>query len=326
MSGAAQITPQPQSTSPDVGRSEIARAIEHAAADSRTPFSTLVAIAGAESGFRADAKNQLSSAAGPFQITESTWLHLVKTYGAAAGRPDLAKLVHQDANGRLAIQPENASVVLGARHDIDLSSRLAARFCDECRSGLAQTLGRSPTEEDVRLAYFLGVKGATRLMTAAASRPGETVRALLPSAFANHRGMFSHHGRSLNAQQALTALETRFSTQIAQGNAYKSYAGANALAESTLPSTDNIALASADAAAEVFSAAAQAATDPASLVVADALGLTGDPATPAPSIAKAEIAPSAAAPPPQPVQTASADIEKPLACKPTPNGGVSCAL
>jgi hypothetical protein len=323
MSGAAQITPQPQSTSPEAGRTEITRAIERAAESSRTPFSTLVAIAGAESGFHAEARNQLSSAAGPFQITEGTWLHLVKTYGAAAGRPDLAKLVQQDANGRLSVQSANASLVLGARHDIDLSSRLAARFCDECRSGLAQKLGRAPTEEDVHLAYFLGVNGATRLMTAAADRPGATMKSLLPTAFANHRGMFSQHGRSLNAQQVLATLETKFSTQIAQSDAYKSYAGANALAESAAPASQSIELASADAAAAVFSAAAQAAADPASLVVADAAGPNTQDAPMNPANVTADARP---AEPPVAVQTASAAVEKPLACKPTANGGVSCDL
>jgi hypothetical protein len=312
MSGAAHITPQPQNTSPDAGRTELTRAIERAAQSSRTPFSTLVAIAGAESSFRADAKSQLSSAAGPFQITESTWLHLVKTYGAAAGRPDLAKLVHQDASGHLSVQPENASLVLGARHDIDLSSRLAARFCDECRNGLAKKLGRSPTEEDVHLAYFLGVTGASRLMTAATVQPGATVRALLPSAFANHRGMFSQHGRSLDAQQALTAVEARFSTQIAQSDGYRSYSGANALAESTLPPSGDNALADADAAAAVFSAAAQAAREPASVAAA------GGTTTATDATVKAEAAPV--------IQTASAEPEKPLACRPTTNGGVSCDL
>lgn len=321
MSGAAQISPQPQATSPDAGRSEITRAIESAAENSHTPFSTLVAIAGAESGFHAEAKNRLSSAAGPFQITEATWLHLVKKYGAAAGRSDLAKLVHQDASGHLFVQPEDAASVLGARHDVDLSSRLAARFCDECRSGLAQKLGRPPTEEDVRLAYFLGVNGATRLMTAAAVRPGETVRALLPSAFANHRGMFSHHGRPLDAQQALATLETRFSMQIAQSHAYKSYAGANALAESAAPAAEPVELASADAAADVFSAAAQAAVvaDPAPVAVAEA----GEPA-PAPALSN--TVPADPAPAPHMVQTASVDASKALACTADPQGGVNCAL
>ena len=322
MSRPAQIAPH----SVAAVRPEFTRAIETAAATSHTPFATLVAIAGAESGFQANARSKMSSAAGPFQITESTWLHLVKKYGAAAGRPDLAALVHDDANGRPFVADRDKAAVLGARHDVDLSSRLAARFCDECRSGLANKLGRPPTEEDVRLAYFLGVNGATRLMTAAADRPATTVRALLPQAFANHRSMFSRHGRPLDAEQALSSLETRFSAQIAQGDALKSYAGANALAESV--GSDAPALASADAADTVFAAAAAAATapvtvpDPDPLTVAAAAPDAGlDTATAPPA---ADVSPLAVKPPP--AQTASADAPKPLECKPEADGGVSCTL
>ena len=332
MSGAAQITPQPQNSTSDAGRSDITRAIERAAEHSHTPFATLVAIAGAESGFRADAQSRYSSAAGPFQITESTWLHLVKTYGAAAGRADLAALVRQNADGVLSVAPEDKAQVLGARHDAALSSQLAARFCDECRNSLAKKLGRPPTEEDVRLAYFLGVNGATRLMRAAAARPGETVKALLPSAFANHRHMLSHHGRPLNAEQAFASLESRFSAQIAQSRALKSYAGANALAADVAtaataePST--VELASADA---VFAAAADAASSPAA---APTTAVAGDaPATvTADAVALAPVAlaeaPMPTEAPPAPVQTAAnvADVEKPLACMPAADGGVTCAL
>lgn len=330
MSGAAQIPLQAQNAGPDTVRAEITRAIESAAQHSHTPFATLVAIAGAESGFRANAQSRYSSAAGPFQITEATWLHLVKTYGAAAGRPDLAALVHQDAAGELTVAPGNKTLVLGARHDIELSSQLAARFCDECRSGLAKKLGRPPTEEDVRLAYFLGVNGATRLMNAAAVRPGETVNALLPSAFANHRSMFSHHGRPLNAEQAFASLESRFSTQIAQSSAVKSYAGANALADGTPVESNAAELASADAAASVFAAAAEAANiptaQPAMVVVASA----ADTVTPVlhgnPTLAQASLVPAPSAAEAKPLRTASAETEKALACTPTTDGGVTCAL
>lgn len=327
MSGAAQIAP-----SQDAARSEITRAIERAAAGSHTPFGTLVAIAGAESGFHVNAQNKLSSAAGPFQITESTWLHLVKKYGAAAGRPDLAARVHQDANGHLSVVAGDKSAVLGARHNIELASKLAARFCDECRSGLAQKLGRPPSEEDVRLAYFLGVNGATRLISAAAQRPAETMRALLPHAYASNRGVFSQHGRALNAGQALSALQAKFSTQIAQGDALKSYAGANALAESVGVGSDASALASADAAASVFAAAATAAnvTRPETLADAGTEAVTPDTAAPlqdGTSAQPAAAAPSSTAPSSTAiVQTASAGGAKALACKPEADGGVSCAL
>lgn len=329
MLGAGSFAPPPQSSVPEAAPSAFTRAIETAAQGSHTPFSTLVAIAGAESSFRADARSRMSSAAGPFQITESTWLHLVKTYGAAAGRPDLAARVRVDASGHFSVAAEDKPAVLEARHDIGFSSRLAARFCDECRSGLARKLGRPPSEEDVRLAYFLGVNGATRLITAAAARPGETVRALLPRAFANHRGMFSHHGRPLNAEQALSTLEARFSAQIARGDALKSYAGANALADNVAAAaaSDATALASADAAAAVFAAAASAAAAP-----ADALAMAAPGEAAAPATAQSAAAPT----PPQgepataqsvpAVQMVSAGTPKPLACTPAADGGVSCAL
>jgi hypothetical protein len=329
MSAPGQITPHYAGS--DAGRPEIMRAIESATQRSHTPFATLVAIAGAESGFRADAQSHSSSAAGPFQITEGTWLHLVKSYGAAAGRPDLAALVQRDANGELSVAPANRAAVLGARHDIELSSQLAARFCDECRNGLAKKLGRPPTEEDVRLAYFLGVNGATRLMKAAELRPGEAVRSILPGAFANHRGMFSHHGRPLDAAQAFTSLESRFSTQIAQSSAVKSYAGANALADTAGFDSNSVELASADAAAEVFAAAANGANTPAAppatVVVASATDTTAVDAQRSPALAQAP-APDAPAPPPPaiPLKTASADSEKTLACTPSADGGVTCAL
>lgn len=318
MSGAGQITPPRQSAPPDTARSDITRAIEKAAAASHTPFATLAAIAGAESGFHADARSRMSSAAGPFQITQSTWLHLVKKYGVAAGRPDLASLVRTDATGHLSMAVQDKAAVLDARHDIEFSSRLAARFCDECRSGLTKKLGRVPSEEDVRLAYFLGVNGATRLMTAAAATPGETVSAVLPRAFANHRGLFSHHGHPLNAEQALTTLEGRFATQIAQSGALKSYASANVLASRAIAAAD------ADVAASdaVFTAAAEAATAAGAVAAVDAAAPGTAPQSSKVAVESDRSMSGGTAP----VQTTAADAGKPLACKPEPDGSVRCAL
>lgn len=294
MSGASPFAPELRSASQEATRSDIARAVQTASSSTSTPFGTLVAIAGAESGFRPDARNKHSSAAGPYQITETTWLHLVKTYGAAAGRPDLAALVHQAGDGRLTVAAGDRATVLAARHDVDLSSRLAGKYCDECRAGLAKKLGRTPSEEEVRVAYFLGVGGAARLMNAAAERPGTSVSALLPRAFANHRAMFSTHGRPLNAQQALTLLQSRYARQIEQSGALKSYADANAL---TAGAADEPATAAAELAAATDGAAPAALTE-------------------APSPPTAEPM----------TQLAAVDAPKELACKAAPQGGVSCDL
>jgi hypothetical protein len=267
--------------------------VRTATSSTGTPFGTLVAIAGAESGFRPEARNRHSSAAGPYQITESTWLHLVKSYGTEAGRADLAAAVHKDAEGRLTVAPKDRSAVLDARHDVDLSSRLAAKYCDECRTGLSRKLGRAPSEEEVRVAYFLGVNGALRLLNAAAERPGTSISSLLPRAFANHRAMFSAHGRPMNAQQALTLLESRYARQIAQSGALRSYADAGNL---TAP-----AGAEADASPPAVPLPASAESGPPDT--------TNPPAAPAPAR-----------------QVAVADQPKELACTTTPRGGVNCTL
>ncbi len=300
MSGATpfapdQFAPDFRPTARDSARSDITRAVETATSGSHTPFGTLVAIAGAESSFRTDVKNKRSTAAGPYQITETTWLHLVKTYGAAVGRPDLASLVHQSADGKLSIAAADRSSVLEARHDVNLSSQLAAKYCDECRNGLAKTLGRPPSEEEVRVAYFLGVAGATRLINAAAERPGTPISALLPKAFANHRGMFSTQGRSLNAAQALDLLQTRYAAQIARSDALRSYASAHDLRGHQL----------VDRAVEV-----------------------ADLPPPAmPPAAQTPPAEAAEARPPEPtVQVAAAEGPKELACKSDERGGVTGTL
>ncbi len=298
--------PAPAASEPS--RQDILRAVRGAAAASHTPFSTLVSIAAAESGFKADAKNKASSATGPFQITAQTWLQLVKRYGAAAGRPDLAALVHQDAGGKLSVDPEDKATVLDARHDFDLSSKLAAKLCDECRTGLAHKLGRQPSEEEVRVAYFLGVNGATRLMTAAADSPGTTMASLLPRAFSNHRSMFSEGGKSVSAEQALAGLQERYATESARTHGLKSYAGAQALVAAAAPA----AAQPADAAEPKFDQWAY---------VQDSIEQDAA-AAPQPAVQLADAAPPAPAPAPAATQTAAED----LACKPEKDGGVTCLL
>ena len=313
MSGAVPFTPsKPAAERPpgtrDTARSDIARAVESATSGSHTPFGTLVAIAGAESSFRPEVKNRHSTAAGPYQITETTWLHLVKTYGASIGRADLASLVHENPGGKLTVVAGDRSQVLSARHDVDLSSQLAAKYCDECRSGLTKKLGRTPSEEEVRVAYFLGVSGATRLINAAADQPGTPMSALLPRAFANHRAMFSAQGRSLDAQQALNLLQTRYAAQIARGDALRSYASASDLAPSAPVADAAVAIAGAVRGQPVLAAGETRGVEIAVL-----------PPMPVPPPAE----PLASEPP---TQVAAADEPKELACKTDTRGGVSCAL
>lgn len=288
--------PSPAERPADHGPSTPLQALENAAAASRTPFKTLVAIATAESNFDVNARNRRSSAAGPFQMTERTWLQLVRRYGAEVGRPDLAAQVTADAQGRATVGDDHRAQILDARRDMDLAARLAAKLCDENRVGLTRKLGREPSEAEVRMAYFLGLSGAARLITASDATPQTSVKTLLPQAYANHRPMFSEAGKPLTAERAADALEARYTREIA-------LAGAPAAAPprpSVLPQPPT----------------PRPATEPAVLLAA----MEG-PAAPGPAD------PVAAEPASEtPAQVASAGAEpKELECRPTA-GGIRCAL
>src|SRR5262245_59082189 len=112
MSSPTNSTPQLTQAVPPVARTvhdlpaATVQKLQRAAATSKTPFATLVSIASSESNFNPAARNQRSTATGAFQITENTWMHLVKRYGAALGRSDLAGMVREDSTGKLSVAPE----------------------------------------------------------------------------------------------------------------------------------------------------------------------------------------------------------------------------
>jgi hypothetical protein len=204
--------------------------LHRAAAGSRTPFSTLVAIASAESGFDADARVRRSSASGAFQFTEQTWLQLVKRHGASQGRADLAAAITIGDDGVASVAPENRAAVLDARRDVKLSSAIAAKLCDENRATLARKLGRAPAETEVRMAYFLGAGGAARLIQAAETTPQASVKSLLsPRAYANHKSMFVAGGKPLSAGEVVANLTQRFARDIAHAQRPSVQAQANSL-------------------------------------------------------------------------------------------------
>lgn len=208
------LPPSPTAAPPPAAAASGARealpTLRRAASGTHTPFTTLVGIATAESSFRPDVRNARSSATGTFQITESTWLELVKRYGTAAGRGDLADRVGRDAEGRPTVADQHRAQVLDARGDLELSARLTAKLCDENRAGLARKLGRTPSESEVRLAHFLGLGGATKLIQAAAETPDVSVKMLLPRAFAHNRATLSDGGKPMTAAQAVALLEGRY--------------------------------------------------------------------------------------------------------------------
>lgn len=104
-------------------------------------------IINAESNDNADAKNKRSSATGPAQFLDETWLEMIRAY-----RPDLAK-------GR------NRDQMLALRRDAKLAREMTRRFAERHAAMLARR-GLPVTPATVYLAHFAGGAGAVAILSA----------------------------------------------------------------------------------------------------------------------------------------------------------------
>ncbi len=110
-----------------------------------------------ESGGRANARNPLSTAVGPFQFIASTWLHIART-SFATETADL--------------KPHE---VLDLRTDPKFARRAAKIYTEENAAHLVAN-GHQATFANLRLAHLVGAGGAVKILSA---KSGDLVATLL---------------------------------------------------------------------------------------------------------------------------------------------------
>jgi hypothetical protein len=120
--------------------------------------SVVTRIIAAESHGAVDPKNKRSSAAGPAQFLDDTWLELIR-----AERPDLAK-------GRSREQ------LLELRHKPGLAREIAMRFAER-NAAMLRRRGLPVTAGTIYLAHFAGPAGAAALLKAPDDADAATVMA-----------------------------------------------------------------------------------------------------------------------------------------------------
>lgn len=106
----------------------------------------------AESGGRASAKNPRSTALGPFQFIESTFLALARRHFSS----EVAALT--------------PAQILALRTDMAFSRKAAEAYTRENAAHL-QSNGLTPSYPNLRLAFLLGPGGATRVLQASPDTP-----------------------------------------------------------------------------------------------------------------------------------------------------------
>ncbi|NUB16057.1 lytic transglycosylase domain-containing protein [Azospirillum brasilense] len=193
---------------------QVVLAAQQVAGLSGHSFTAILAQATQESGLDPAARNRSSSAAGPFQFLERTWLDLFRRHGSAYGQGELAGAI-QSRNGIPSVKdPAVRRQILALRHDVDLSAGMAARYLSEGRDRLEDRLKRPVSETESRIAYVLGVGGAAKLLRAAESSPRAAAAELLPAAARSNRGLFYDRasGRALTASETVARLTRRMDT------------------------------------------------------------------------------------------------------------------
>jgi hypothetical protein len=170
---------------------ELLSTLKQASSRTGVDFAYLVAQAGQESGFKADAQAKTSSARGLFQFIDSTWLETVRDHGAKHGLADYAQKITTGSDGRPRVSdPEARREILALRDDPRISSAMAAEYARSNQQVLAREFGVDVKKVDLYLGHFLGPGGATKFLGALKENPTQTAAALMPEAAAANKGVF----------------------------------------------------------------------------------------------------------------------------------------
>jgi hypothetical protein len=177
--------------------------IQAASQNTGVSFSYLMAQAGKESAFETEAGSHASSAAGLFQFTKNTWLHLIKTHGDDHGLGDLASQIQRTGRGDYTVRDSKTRQhILDLRRDPQISSMMAGEYAKDNKTWLEKKLGRSVDSTDLYMAHFLGPGGAAKVLKAKDQNPTLTAAELLPQAAHKNPSVFydsNHSPRSVTA-------------------------------------------------------------------------------------------------------------------------------
>jgi hypothetical protein len=180
-----------------------------------TSFSSVLSQVSQESTFKADAKNRSSSAVGPAQFLESTWLDMVRRHGAAYGLGPLVEQIKVKGGKTVVADPKVRAQILELRKDPHLSAGMAARYLEEVGAKLQHSLGRPVSTEEKRMAYLFGPYGAAKLLKTAAAHPATSATDILPNAArANPRLFNDAKGQALPAGTMVANLKRQIGADL----------------------------------------------------------------------------------------------------------------
>jgi hypothetical protein len=201
-------------TALDTTRSRVTGAIKQAAATTGTSFEYLLSTAKMESNLDPKASASTSSAKGLFQFIDQTWLGTVKEAGAKLGYGQYADAIAKSDSGSYSVSdPAAKAEILKLRDDPVAASAMAGVLTQSNSFKLTGAIGRRPTDSELYMAHFMGVSGATKLITNAENNPNASGAALFPNAAAANRSIFyDKSGSARSVSDVYSVLSTRYAS------------------------------------------------------------------------------------------------------------------
>lgn len=193
---------------------KVLASIQEASRKTGVSFAFLMAQAGRESAFNAQAGNRRSSAAGLYQFTAGTWMQVMKDHGAEHGHADLASRIKVDTAGDYDVADAKLRErILDMRRDPGLAAVMAGEYAKDNRAVLEQRLGRPVNSADLYLAHFLGPQGATRFLKALDATPNQAAAKFVPVAAQVNPRVFYHKGRPADLATVYTRIRISLDSQ-----------------------------------------------------------------------------------------------------------------
>lgn len=196
----------------DSVRAKIAGTIKNAASATGASFEYLISAAKIESNLNPSAQASTSSARGLYQFIEQTWLGTVKEAGNAFGYGKYADAITKSDSGRYSVADSGTrEEILKLRDDPAANAAMAGVLTQSNSFKLTGMIGRRPTDSELYMAHFMGVSGASKLISKAEDSPGVSGPAMFPSAAAANRSIFyNRDGTARSVSQVYSVLTSRY--------------------------------------------------------------------------------------------------------------------
>ena len=197
------------------GGGRIEEAFASASRMTGLPFDFFMTTAMRESSLDVNAAASTSSARGPFQFIEQTWLGMMHEHGSSLGLSEEAAAIERLANGRFSVDdPRAREAVLAMRHDPQLSAVMSGLYLQENAADLENALGRPVTVGEGYVAHVFGPAGASRLISLSEQQPNRSAADVFPTQAAANRGLFyDRSGNPVSVRQLYDRLVEGFPTE-----------------------------------------------------------------------------------------------------------------